>query len=87
MKLNDLGHEIFEDFEIKKNCSIKKIINWLYFTENLLEICGKLMTYYQEISIAELYDNNFKVKLKNPSDESKIHSIGFLFGLFEDYVN
>ena len=82
----NLGSEIHEEFITKESCSIKRIINWLYFTENLLNLCSKLMTYYQDVSIAEFYDNNFKLKILNPRTNSLKNTIGFLFGLFEDYV-
>ncbi len=86
IKPSGVGAEIYEDFSTKKACSIKRIINWVYFTENLMNLCGKLIYFYEDITIAEFYDNNFKLKLRSPSPNLMRNTIGFLFSLFEDYV-
>jgi hypothetical protein len=73
IKPSGVGAEIYEDFSTKKVCSIKRM-------------CGKLIHFYEDIVIAEFYDNNFKLKLKSPSQNLVRNTIGFLFSLFEDYV-
>ena len=83
---NKIGADIFAELKAKKYCSFKKIINWLYFTENLLGFCANLMRYYQSVMIVEFYDNNFKLKLKSPRNNSFKNTIGFLFGIIEDSV-
>ena len=37
-------------------------------------------------SLAEFYDNNFKLKILDPKNNMNNNTIGFLIGLFEDYV-
>lgn len=86
IKANALGAEIYDDLKSKGSCSIKRLLNWLYFTENLLKLISNVLKFYQDIVIAEFYDNNFKLKIKNPTDTSGKNTIGFLFGLFEDNV-
>jgi len=83
LKPDNLGSEIYDEFVSKKDCSVKKLVNWLFFVENLMSVCGRLMAFYKDIVIAEFYDNNFKLKLK--AQDNGNTSIGFLFGLFEDY--
>jgi len=83
LKADGIGAEIYEEFSSRTNCSVKKLLNWLFFTENVLNLCGKLLNYYAEISIAEFYENNYKLKLK--PHENGNTTIGFLFGLFDDY--
>ncbi len=81
-----IGAEIHEEFSTKKFCSIRKLFNWLFFTENILKLCSKMRNFYEQIVIAEFYDCNFKLKVQKPTENNTKNTIGFLFGLFEDYV-
>ncbi len=81
-----IGAEIHEEFSTKKFCSIRKLFNWLFFTENILKLCSKMRNFYEQIVIAEIYDCNFKLKVQKPTENNTKNTIGFLFGLFEDYV-
>jgi hypothetical protein len=81
-----IGAEIHEEFSTKKFCSIRKLLNWVFYTENILKLCSKLSNFYEQIVIAEFYDCNFKLKVQNPTSNNTKSTIGFLFGLFEDYV-
>ena len=61
--------------------TIKKIIEWIFYNDNLLKCCLKLSKNYQKITIVEFWDNNFKLKIEKNSSGN---NIGSLFGLLED---
>lgn len=57
------------------------MIEWTFYSENALKCVNKLLESFDDIVIAEFWDNNFKLKIKK---NQNVNSIGFLFGLIED---
>ena len=63
----------------------KKLIQWVFYTENFLGSVNKILDYFDEISLIEYIDNNFKLKIKKNLDPYfKNHSNGFLFRIIEE---
>ncbi len=61
---------------------MKRVIEWTYYNDNVLKCAAKIVNTYEEVSIVEFWDNNFKLKIKKRKNSG--NSIGFLFGLLED---
>ena len=61
-----------------------KILNWIFYTENILKCLKHIKMTFSEIYISEFVENNYKIKIKKNLDSKT--SIGFLFGLLEDQV-
>ena len=49
---NKIGADIFAELKAKKYCSIKKIINWLYFTETLKVLMCDLISCFMIITLS-----------------------------------
>jgi hypothetical protein len=81
----NLGKKILEEITVNKKISILKLLNWIFYTENILRCLKHIKITFNEIYISEFVENNYKIKIKK-NLESKT-SIGFLFGLLEDQVN
>ncbi len=77
----DLGRELYDDLTNKGKLSIKKLTEWTYLIDNILGFSNKLSNQFEDISIAEFYDNNLKIKIGKSKEKI---SIGSLFGLLED---
>lgn len=80
----NLGKKIYEEISEKKNISIIKVLNWVFYTENILKCLKHIKLSFSEIYISEFVENNYKIKIKK-NNESKT-SIGFLFGMLEEQV-
>jgi ATP-binding cassette, subfamily A (ABC1), member 3 len=77
----DLGRELYDDLSNKGKLSIKRLTEWTYLIDNTIGFCNKLSNQFDDISIADFYDNNLKIKIGKSKEKT---SIGSLFGLLED---
>ncbi len=82
LNVGRLGEKLINHININGFVSITYLINWIHYNTNVLNIIKKAKEYFNEIILTEFIDNNFLFKIKK---ESNSKSIGFLFGLFENY--
>jgi hypothetical protein len=66
---------------IRGSIHLKRLIEWTFYSENILKCISRITNYFTDISIVEFYDNNYKLKIRKNNNSS---SIGFLFGFVED---
>ena len=83
MKKNFFGEKIIEEIELKGYITSDKILLWIYFLKNALDIIRIIFDYFKEIYCIDFRENNFIFKIKRNKTEGE-KSIGFLFGLIED---
>ena len=84
LKDNLLGGKIIQEIKSCGNINIGKILSWIYYIKNSLKMVKVILEYFPEIHCCDYGENNFVFKIKrNKTKEEK--SIGFLFGLIEDY--
>ena len=83
IKKNFFGEKILEEFELKGYISFDKILLWIYFLKNALNMIKIIFDYFKEIYCIDYRENNFIFKIKRNKNEGE-KSIGFLFGLIED---
>ena len=84
LKKGLLGGKIIQEIESCGNISIGKLLSWVYYIKNALKMVKMIIEFYPEIHCCDFGENNFVFKIKkNKSKKEK--SIGFLFGLIEDY--
>ncbi len=66
----------------KGGISVRRVIDWTTYNDNLLKCAARIMNNYEKVAIVEFWDNNFKLKIEKNQDAQ--NNIGFLFGLLED---
>lgn len=62
--------------------SLKKFLNWIYYTENFIKFVKGFSSKFEEIKVTEYLENNFTIEVKKSFE----YSIGSLFGIIEDLV-
>ena len=77
-----LGKKIYKDIEINGNIALITLLNWIFFVKNAFKFIQIAINYFDEIYLEEFIENNFLFKMKKGP---KTKSIGFFFGLFEQY--
>jgi ATP-binding cassette subfamily A (ABC1) protein 3 len=77
-----LGREVYEEINNNRPFSLRKLIDWTFYTENILMCISKLLDVFNEVDVYEFWENNFRLKIKKNDD--KPVTIGYLFGLIED---
>ena len=82
LKENRLGKKIINDIEINGSIALSTLLNWLFFVENALKFIEKGIAYFETIILSEHIENNFLFKMKKENNDK---SIGFFFGLCEQY--
>ena len=82
LKEDRLGKKIIKDLEINGNIALITLLNWIFFIKNAFKFIKTVINYFDEIHLAEFIENNFLFKMKKGP---KTKSIGFFFGLFEQY--
>ena len=81
-----LGGKICEEIEVCGFVFFERIITWIYYLENALNMITIILEYFPEIHCTDIGDNNLVFKIKrNKNEEEK--SIGFLFGIIEENKN
>ena len=81
-----LGAKIYEEIEVCRFVFFERIITWIYYLENALNMIKIILEYFPEIHCTDYGDNNLVFKIKrNKNEEEK--SIGFLFGIIEENKN
>ena len=83
IKSNYFGEKILEEIELKGYITFDKILLWIYFLKNALDMIKIIFDYFKEIYCIDCGENNFIFKIKRNKAEGE-KSIGFLFGLIED---
>ena len=83
IKKNFFGEKIIEEIELKGYITCDKILLWIYFLKNALDMIRIIFDYFKEIYCIDYGENNFIFKIKRNKIEGE-KSIGFLFGLIED---
>ena len=81
-----LGGKIYEEIEANGFVFFEKIITWIYYLENALNMIKIILEYFPEIHCTDYGDNNLVFKIKRNKNE-KEKSIGFLFGIIEENKN
>ena len=82
LKDGRLGERINREMNLNENIPIGTLLNWLFFVENALKFIEKGIAYFETIILSEHIENNFLFKMKKENNDK---SIGFFFGLFEQY--
>ena len=82
LKDGRLGERINREINLNGNVPIGTLLNWIFFVENALKFIEKGTNYFEEIILSEHIENNFLFKMKKENNDK---SIGFFFGLFEEY--
>ncbi len=59
----------------------KKVIEWLFYSQNLMRCIHRLFDHYDKVLVSEAYENSYKIKMKK---DDKSTTIGSLFGFMED---
>jgi len=83
---NNLGREINDEVGRSPEgvVSAKRFLNWIHFTDQILKLSAKLLENFPpNVTVSEFYESNFKLKIMKNEKENT--TIGFLFGLFEDF--
>ena len=80
---NCFGEKILEEIVLKGYITFDKILLWIYFLKNALDMIKIIFDYFKEIHCIDYGENNFIFKIKRNKAEGE-KSIGFLFGLIED---
>ena len=82
LKEDGLGKKIIKDIEINGTIALITLLNWIFFIKNAFKFIENAINYFEEIYLVEFIENNFLFKMKKGP---KTKSIGFFFGLFEQY--
>jgi ATP-binding cassette subfamily A (ABC1) protein 3 len=78
-----LGGKIIEEIEACGYVYLPRIISWVYYIENALNMINIILKYFPEIHCIDYGENNMVFKIKRNKDEGE-KSIGFLFGIIEE---
>ncbi len=62
---------------------VKKLLNWIYYTDNFLGVLKMLHKSFADIKVVEYLENNYTLEIK----KQKEISMGFIFGVMEDMVS
>ena len=86
LKKESLGGKIVEEIESCGYVFISRIISWIYYLENALNMIKIILNDFPEIHCTDYGDNNFVFKIKRNKNEGE-KTIGYLFGIVEDNKN
>jgi len=62
--------------------SLKKLLNWTFYTDNLIKLLKILNETFEQIKITEYLENNYTIEIPKKSEIS----IGKVFGILEEQV-
>ncbi len=77
-------YNILNQLNSGRSLSLKRLIDWTFYTENILLCIDKLLDHFENVIVCEFWENNFKLKIRKTNKTSI--TIGLLFGLVEDQV-
>ncbi len=80
------GEKVLEELNNKRFISLNKIILTIYYSTYSLGIIKLIKNYFDNIICVDFKENNFLYQIERKKSEEE-KSIGFLFGLIEDYKN
>ena len=80
------GEKVLEELNNKRFISLNKIILTIYYSTYSLGIIKLIKNYFDNIICVDFKENNFLFQIERKKSEEE-KSIGFLFGLIEDYKN
>ena len=83
---NLFGEKIIEELNSKVSITLNKILLAIYYPTCALGIIKLIKKYFDNIICIDLIENNFLFQIERKKSEDE-KSIGFLFGLIEDYKN
>ena len=83
LKKDRLGGKIIEEINACGYVFFKRIISWIYFLENALNMIEIILKDFPEIHCSDYGENNFVFKIKRNRNENE-KSIGYLFGIIEE---
>ena len=86
LKKESLGGKIVEEIESCGYVFISRIISWVYYLENALNMIKIILDDFPEIHCTDYGDNNFVFKIKRNKNEGE-KTIGYLFGIVEENKN
>ena len=83
---NLFGEKILEELNTKGRISLNKILLELFYLNSALSLIKIIKQYFDNITCVDFKENNFLFQIDNTKTEEE-KSIGFLFGLIDDYKN
>ena len=83
LKKELLGGKIIEEIEACGYVYIGRIISWIYYLENALNMIKIILNDFKEIHCTDYGENNLIFKIKRNKNEGE-KSIGYLFGIIEE---
>ena len=81
-----LGGKIMEEIEVCGYVYLGRILSWVYYIENALNMINIILNYFPEIYCTDYGGNNMVFKIKRNKKEGE-KSIGYLFGIIEENKN
>ena len=83
LKKELIGGKIIEEIEACGYVYIGRIISWIYYLENALNMIKIILDDFHEIHCTDYGENNLVFKIKRNKNEGE-KSIGYLFGIIEE---
>ena len=86
LNIESLGGKIIEEIKACQYVYFGRIISWIYYLENALNLIKIILKDFPEIHCTDYGENNLVFKVKRNKNEGE-KSIGYLFGIIEEYKN
>jgi len=86
LQKESLGGKIMEEIEAYKYVHFSRIITWIYYLDNALNMIKIILKDFPEIHCTDYGENNLIFKIKRNKSEGE-KSIGYLFGIIEENKN
>ena len=83
LQKESLGGKIVEEIEAYKFVHFSRIITWIYYLDNALNMIKIILKDFPEIHCTDYGENNLVFKIKRNKSEGE-KSIGYLFGMIEE---
>lgn len=82
IRKDHIGCELHEDLQMYGAMTAGDLLQWNHYISNLFRTIKDLLDLFDEVTIAEYWENTFTLKFKR----NERLSIGYLFGYFDDIV-
>ena len=86
LQKDSLGGKIIEEIDAYKYVHFSRIITWIYYIDNTLNMIKIILKDFPEIHCIDYGENNLIFKIKRNKSEGE-KSIGYLFGIIEENKN
>ena len=83
LQKESLGGKIMEEIEAYKYVHFSRIITWIYYLNNALNMIKIILKDFPEVHCTDYGENNLIFKIKRNKSEGE-KSIGYLFGIIEE---